>query len=242
LQWGTLGKKLRTRKEMTRRWLWGAVKRQIVRPLLAPAQRRLQRFKAPTDAWRDYSAINVAFARQLDLTHQMVKQGHDPTFSPKRDALQARLHLIGPGTNIVGHLLHEIGAAYGLEVRDPTCDPRVMSFCWSIPQNQYVRDGRDRMLIRRAMAGYLPDLVRWNRRKGAQAADIGQRIVDHRSEMGMALARLDRSELARHYLDLPRMRAVFESVQHGIDRENNGQSATILLRGLMVGLFLLRFD
>ena len=98
------------------------------------------------------------------------------------------------------------------------------------------------MLIRRAMADYLPEQVRWNRRIGVQSADLGQRIVDHRSDMTTALARLERSELARHYLDLPKMRGVFESLQHRIDRENNAQSGMVLLRGLMVGLFLLQFD
>jgi asparagine synthase (glutamine-hydrolysing) len=202
----------------------------------------MQRSKAPTDAWREYSAINVAFARELDLTPQMVQQGHDPTFSPKRDAVEARLSLIKPGRASSGHMWLEIGAAHGLEVRDPTCDPRVMSFCWSIPESQYVRDGHNRMLIRRAMAGYLPERVRWNRRIGVQSADLGQRILDHRSGMATALARLERSELARHYLDLPKMRGVFESLQHRIDRENNAQSGMVLLRGLMVGLFLLRFE
>jgi asparagine synthase (glutamine-hydrolysing) len=139
-------------------------------------------------------------------------------------------------------LWYEIGAAHALEIRDPTFDQRVMSFCWSIPQSQYVRDGRNRMLIRRAMADYLPEQVLWNRRMGVQAADIGQRIVDHRGEMGTALAKLEQSELARHYLDLPKMRGVFESVQHGIDPTNSEECGTILSRGLMVGLFLLRFD
>ena len=242
LQWGTLGKKLRARKKITGRWLWGAVKRQIVRPLLAPVQQGARRLKPTPDAWRDYSAINVAFARELKLSHLMAQEGHDPTFSRKWDATRARLYLIGPGKNIVGHISQEIGAAYNLEVRDPTCDPRVMSYCWSIPQNQYVRDGHNRMLIRRAMADYLPDPVRWNRLKGVQGADLGQRILNHSNEMGTALAGLERSKLVRHYLDLPRMRAVFESLQHGIDRENNAQSVSILLRGLMVGLFLKRFS
>ena len=242
LQWGTFREKLRAWRETTGRSLWGAVRNQIARPLLAPLRQRVQRSKAPTDAWREYSAINVAFARELDLTHQMVQEGHDPTFSPKRDAVQARMEVMRPGRGSVGHTWFEMGAAYDLEVRDPTFDPRVMSFCWSIPQSQYVRDGENRLLIRRAMAGYLPDLVRLNRRIGFQAADIGQRIVDHRSEMDTALTKLEQSELARHYLDLPRIRAVFESLQHGIDHENTSQCGTILLRGLMVGLFLLRFD
>jgi asparagine synthase (glutamine-hydrolysing) len=163
-------------------------------------------------------------------------------FRPERDLRKARLDIARPGSYITGAIWSEIGAAYGLEVRDPTFDQRVMSFCWSIPQSQYLLDGQNRMLIRRAMADYLPEQVLWNRSKGIQAADIAQRIVDNQSDVGMALAKLDQSELACHYLDLPRMRAIFESVQYKIDSDSYEQCGLVLLRGLMVGQFLLRFE
>ena len=98
------------------------------------------------------------------------------------------------------------------------------------------------MLIRRAMKGILPEKVLWNRNKGIQSADIAQRIVKHRSDIDIALATLERSELARHYLDLASMRVIFESIQHKIDVESRRLCAMILMRGLMVGKFLLRFE
>jgi len=240
-QWGVLSGKLRTPPKITRRWLWGAVKRQIVRPLLAPVRQSVQRFTGPSDAWREYSAIEVAFAHELDLTREMLRNGHDPTFR-RKNARELRLLLLEPGGSIGGQIWYEIGGAYGLEVRDPTLDPRVMSFCWSIPPSQYVRDGQDRMLIRRAMAGYLPDRVLWNPRKGRQAADLAERILNHRSELDEALTRLEQSTLACRYVDLPKMRGVFQSVQHSSDRNTYRQCVSILSRGLTVGLFLLRFD
>jgi asparagine synthase (glutamine-hydrolysing) len=241
-QWATFGKKLRAWQERTGRSLLGAVKNQIVRPLVLHNWRRLRSLHGSKDAWRNYSAINVAFARELNLSHEMARCGHDPTFSPKKDLRQARLAFIKPGNYIGGHLWSEIGAAYDLEVRDPTLDQRVMSFCWSIPQSQYHMDGQNRMLIRRAMADYLPEQVLWNRLKGRQAADIAQRIVNHRSDIDRALAELEQSELACHYLDLPRMRTVFKSVQHKIDGNSLLQCGSVLMRGLMVGKFLQRFE
>jgi asparagine synthase (glutamine-hydrolysing) len=218
------------------------VRSQVIRPLLAPLRRRRLRPEATADAWREYSAINPDFARELELSDRMQQEGHDPTFAPIKDHKEAQLYLLRPGSAGYCHFWHEIGAAHGLEARDPTLDKRVMEFCWSIPRNQFRRDEQDRLLIRRAMAGHLPNEVRWNKRRGIQGADTGQRVVDHRDEIDSTLARLDRSELARHYLDLPRMRSVFDSVQQGIEYDNNHQSGSILLRGLMVGMFLLRFD
>jgi len=242
-QWGTFGKRFRAWQQATEQSLWQVVRSEIVRPvLMKPLRQRRLRLNAATDPWSAYSAINPALARELDITHQMAQCGHDPTFRLKRDPEQGRLVLTRPGRSTTGHLWFEMGGAYGLEVRDPTFDRRVMSFCWSIPQSQFLRDDQDRRLIRRAMSGYLPERVLRNRRLGAQAADIAQRIVDHRSEMSTALAKLEQSELARQYLDLPKMRSVFDSVQHTIGRDNSVQCGTILMRGMMVGLFLLRFE
>ena len=107
--------------------------------------------------------------------------------------------------------------------------------------NGFQRGGVNRWLIRRAMQGYLPDAVRLNTRRGLQAADVGQRVLESRSEIETALADLEQHELARQILDLPRMANVLASMQHSLTPQNTAECGTILLRGLMVGLFLLRF-
>ena len=56
--------------------------------------------------------------------------------------------------------------------RDPTSDLRVVRFCLSVPEDQFVRDGVGRSLIRRVTEGHLPDHVRLNQKvRGAQGAD-----------------------------------------------------------------------
>jgi hypothetical protein len=57
-----------------------------------------------------------------------------------------------------------------------------------------------------------------------------------------ALARLSQHDLARQVLDLERMRNVLASLEQGMTSRKNEACGTILLRGLMVGLFLLRFS
>ncbi|PYE52601.1 asparagine synthetase B [Paenibacillus barcinonensis] len=62
--------------------------------------------------------------------------------------------------------------------RDPTSDVRVIRFCLSVPIEQYVRQGVDRSLIRRATSPELPDKVRLNQRvRGVQPADWLHRIL-----------------------------------------------------------------
>jgi asparagine synthase (glutamine-hydrolysing) len=54
-----------------------------------------------------------------------------------------------------------VAGALGIEPRDPYCDVRLMEFCLSLPIDQLHADGWPKMIQRRAMAGMLPDSVRW---------------------------------------------------------------------------------
>src|SRR5690606_3829156 len=59
-----------------------------------------------------------------------------------------------------------------ITIRDASRDRRIVEFCLSIPSNQYVRNGHDRYLLRRAMIGILPESIRTNiKTKGLQSAD-----------------------------------------------------------------------
>jgi hypothetical protein len=56
------------------------------------------------------------------------------------------------------------------------------------------------------------------------------------------LARLEGSELARQVLDLPKMNRVLDALQKEVNVKTTEECGTILTRGMMVGMFLLRFD
>lgn len=74
--------------------------------------------------------------------------------------------------NVNGTVATKLSLKYGVWDRDPTNDIRVIRFCLSVPEEQYVQNGVDRSLIRRSMEGRLPDTVRLNRkRRGVQGAD-----------------------------------------------------------------------
>jgi asparagine synthase (glutamine-hydrolysing) len=204
--------------------------------------RKEGKWRIPEQPWLDYSAIHPEFASRLDLAKRMAEKGHDPFFiHDSLNLIEDRLAIIKPGRQIGGALWAENGAGYAMEVRDPTIDKRLMEFCLGVPDAIYQdNNGLDRNLIRRAMSGLVPDEVRLNRRRGYQGADLGQRVLDYRPEMEAALDELAACESATHYLDLPRMKAVFQELQTRIDSQTTVQCSSILLRGLMVGLFLVR--
>jgi asparagine synthase (glutamine-hydrolysing) len=223
---------------------WGIIKRHLLRPVILPMRYRMERYRHPgREPWAGYSAINLQFARSLQLMRRMHESGHDPTFTSlsRYDPIQLRCRIIGPGSSIVGAIWAEDGAGYGLEARDPTMDKRLMEFCLAVPDEQYRLNGQDRSFIRRAMKGILPDEVRLNTRRGLQAADLGHRLLATLPEVQAMMARLERSALAREVLDLAKMNRVLQALQKEVNVVTTEECGTILARGMMAGMFLLRF-
>jgi asparagine synthase (glutamine-hydrolysing) len=242
-RWRPAWRELRAIRATTQRPLWRLIAGRIVKPLLLePLEERYQRLRRAPEPWVRYSAINREFAREWAIAERMRQAGHDPYFRTVLDQREARFRIIKPGSSIGGFLWQESGAWFGMDVRDPTCDKRVMEFCLSVPDDQYARNGRDRWLIRRAMRDYMPAAVLDETRRGLQAADIGRRVQANFEETEAALRSVEQSERAAHCLDLPLMRRTLEKARRHPDARVTGDLRTIFFRGLMAGLFLLRFE
>jgi asparagine synthase (glutamine-hydrolysing) len=100
--------------------------------------------------------------------------------SAQADALKVRADKFNnlAIANKNGAVATKCSLRYRVWERDPTSDPRVIRFCLSVPIEQYVRQGTDRSLIRRAASPELPDKVRLNQRvRGVQPADWLHRIL-----------------------------------------------------------------
>ena len=151
-----------------------------------------------------------------------------------------RYALIRPGASFLGSIWSENSAAHRLEVRDATFDKRVMEFAISIPDREFRSpDGISRWVLRAAMQGLLPDEVRLNRRLGMQAADVGDRLVASAAEVERTLDQLEASPLPGRYLDLARMRRVWDTLKQGVGPDTTHSAVTILTRGIMAGLHLI---
>jgi asparagine synthase (glutamine-hydrolysing) len=244
LRWPTLYREFRAWRTLQPTPLPKAIMNQIVKPLtpltIKKWYRRLRDVKQP---WENYSAINKDFARRIDLTKEMDKQGHDPVFSVIGSTRKLRYMGIKPAESMVGYRFQQTGSGFALEIRDPTMDRRVLEFCLAIPDHQYVREGNRRFLIRRAMDGMLPPSVLVNRQRGFQATDIGKRLSQDSNQIKAALKRVQQeSRLAKEFLDFKKMWDVLTGLEQEINPQTSRYARTILLRGLMTGLFLHDFE
>ncbi|MGW6149758.1 lasso peptide isopeptide bond-forming cyclase [Bacillus mycoides] len=118
--------------------------------------------------------INPEFAKKMNVFDRLKEQDIDITgtsisnaYDMKREQFEKTYYW-----SINGTYETKLSLRYALWDRDPTNDLRIVQFCLSVPEEQYVQNGVDRSLIRRATKNLLPDKVRLNQRvRGVQGAD-----------------------------------------------------------------------
>ncbi|QHT59932.1 asparagine synthetase B [Paenibacillus lycopersici] len=146
--------------------------------------------------------------------------------------------------NMQGTSGAKLSLKYGIWERDPTCDPRVVRFCLSLPIEQFVLNGVSRSLIRRATDQYLPDKVRWNQRvKGFQSADWVHRMTPVRSAFIQELHDLCNDSAASEYLNIPQIRSSLTEIERQPFQPELAMNSNMiyLMRSLVVYRFLRKF-
>ena len=116
----------------------------------------------------------------------------------------------------------KLRAEYGIDMRAPAFDQRLFELCIGIPEDQFLRKGCQRWLIKRAMQGRLPDSVLSNTRTGAQAADWFVRLTRERKQIAAELNRLTGNPEVSSLIDLQRLIRV---VDHWPERQPETCSA-----------------
>jgi asparagine synthase (glutamine-hydrolysing) len=70
----------------------------------------------------------------------------------------------------VFELANRASSAFSIEARHPFSDRRLVEFCLALPPEQKLHQGWTRMVMRRALAGILPEEVQWRGGKTRNSA------------------------------------------------------------------------
>jgi asparagine synthase (glutamine-hydrolysing) len=242
---GRLAKLVWTLRRIRRRdpqRTWPVLLRQTFAPWLpaawVEAARRALGRPPSFDPWRD-GVLNPAFARRIGLDHT-------PQWVVATSGAGG-----GDGPALRAWMLGDIGIATGLrnatgiEFHDPTLDRRVVELSLRIPEEQFLYAGQPRALARRMLRGLLPDSLLQRTDSGLQSADWPDRLNEARAEIEAEIAWMEGSELARRYLDVPKLRGLIDRWPQGGDHEwagvHNDYGATLMM-GLGAARLLRRFD
>jgi asparagine synthase (glutamine-hydrolysing) len=152
-----------------RRPLWKTLVRGAWRAFVPRGVRKLRHttlFLNPSRRARGDRLINRDFARRINLAQRWAKYYSHWADRPTTDAAERASSITHPFLAGGRERYDRVAAALAIEPRDPFLDLRVVTFCLSLPGAQLQADGWPKIILRRAMAGLLPDDVRW--RKGKQ--------------------------------------------------------------------------
>lgn len=197
-------------------------------------------FNRPLEDALVYTALNATRMRELDLRGRARDRQLDPLYRPRTDAVETRLWVIHrrDAANIYKGIL----GGWGIDMRDPTIDRRLVELCLAIPTEQFLRDGAFSVVGRRALADRLPQAVLAETRKGYQAVDWHEGLTAARPRIAEEIERIAATPSAAQTLDIPRMRRLLKDWPTGGWETHDVQSNYRLafMRGLSNGHFLRR--
>lgn len=244
-QWATLWREMHSVAASTGAGRWGVLRDQVLLPLSPLSLERLYRRRR---GLRTLSLLEQsASALRRDQVSAFALEDVARTMGRSADqirrctGLDLRIAtLTGAGETF--DALNGLRAWHGVETRDPTADTRVVEFCLAIPEMQFRRGGENRWLVRRAMRGRVPDQVLDRKEFGGQGADWMDWMHLLRPDAARTLDDMDRSQTAQDLLDLPRLRALLDRWPERFGPEHEVDYKLRLLRGIMMGRFLLWFE
>jgi asparagine synthase (glutamine-hydrolysing) len=94
-------------------------------------------------------------------------------------------------------------AGWDLDERDPTCDRRLMEFCFSVPASEWMRGGLPSALLRDGLSDRLPETVRYETRRGLQGTDWHIEATRAKPLMMREIESLEASPCVSEFLVLP---------------------------------------
>lgn len=162
--------------------------------------------KGNTMGFLTHSAINPAFAEELQLPDRMAALGWDQRYRRPRTRRELmQIICKRGGRDNSGAIAESFKVMTGVQARDPLGDRRILEFCYAIPDDQFFKDGVDRRLIKRVMAGRLPAEVT-SAPRGEQAADWHGRMSRDLPRIEAEIDRLADDPAMARRLDIPRMK------------------------------------
>ena len=185
---------------------------------------------------RQYAPIHPSRMDELNATAR--ERRLDFSYPPRKDPVELRTWALSRFDN--GSYFKGTLAQWGLSVRDPTADKRVIDFCLSVPPEEYIRDGMPRALARRAFGDRLPPEVANAVVRGYQAPDWYEGLGNDLANVREEVAIIGRCAEASNVMDVAWLQEAIDSwPTEGWERDDIVMRyRTGVLHGLSVGHFM----
>lgn len=238
-----LSRALRSRKlRPVAHTLLSVLVNNVIAPLLpARVWRGYRRKRSGDTPWTTLSPIRAEFAAKMRVGERYFTWALGPLTCPNRDRTRRRIALATETLfSYENDFQNAVRLNFGVDLRDPTSDKRLIEFCLALPNHHYTDGIQHRLLARRGMEGILPPEVVWNQQRGLQAAGWYDSMCAARGDIAREITQLERCETVTRCVDLPRMRRTMESWPERMDvvSQSLSHELTVLARGVTFGRFI----
>ncbi|WP_138752495.1 asparagine synthase-related protein [Paenibacillus sinopodophylli] len=186
--------------------------------------------------------INPEFARKTNVYERLQQHGYDFWGNPFQDVYEVRKKQFEMlyYWNITGTVGCKQSLKYAVWERDATNDLRVIRFCLSVPEEQFVQNGFDRSLIRRSTKNYLPEDIRLNQKvRGIQGADGLHRMLPSWDVLIDELRQVVSDPLVSNYLNIVELKKALLAIEKNPRPEQVFETDfRILMRSLIFRRFI----
>ena len=200
---------------------WGVLRYEGLRRLAPEGLRRTwRRLRGHNPyTWSRFTTVNPEFARRIGLKERadaLLDQSMRPIFTQREEHRRHFASGLLAFSNEVGD---KVGAAFAVDHRHPFFDKRLVDFCLALPPHQKLNKGWDRVVMRRAMQGILPDSVRWRGDKSNLSGGFYRGLLETDRSLLEEII-LENPQVIQEYVDIPSLKEhyrVFLANQGGDD-------------------------
>lgn len=160
--------------------------------------------------------INPEFAKKTNVYERLQQHGYDFWGNPFQDVYEVRKKQFEMlyYWNITGTVGCKQSLRYSMWERDATNDLRVIRFCLSVPEKQFVQNGFDRSLVRRSTKNYLPENIRLNQKvRGIQGADGLHRMIPSWGLLIDELKQVIKDPIISEYLNIKELKNALSIIE-----------------------------
>jgi asparagine synthase (glutamine-hydrolysing) len=191
---------------------WQLIRNYGIRPLASePVRQRWRNFRgrgASTHPPVEIS-VNPDFAKRLGMTKPCLAFQPQPSVLPKTAREDHYSEVMSWTKKRFSLGINNASAAFGIETRYPFVDVRLVEFCLSLPPEQKLHQGWNRIVMRRAMAGILPDALRWRGGKTTYTKSLIGGLYSHeQQQLADFLSRY--SSILDPYLEMGTIKFLYE--------------------------------
>jgi asparagine synthase (glutamine-hydrolysing) len=204
-----------------------ALKQQVIKPAL----RHLLDYRFFSKRLSD-SFINPALIADYKIRKDVLlnRASHETVFRSAQEEILCLMHRANRSQLSAGNKLN-------LQILDPTRDVRIIEHCLAIPNQFFFNEkGENKQVIRKMMAGRLPDKVLLEKRKGLQASDIVLRVLAEIDRVEEYYHRFENNPTFRYFIDTPRLANNIRLLRE--QKLTDSGIINNILVALMLGVFL----